>query len=142
MLIAGLAVAISVGILALIPTAIVSARLWRAIKSRYPEVWRDMDGPRLRPMRIGKSRRLRNFIRSRAHEELADPEIDSYARALRVLNHLLTATIWVGVVLVAMLAASADCHAEAAIAFPCCLEKTTYASTISLLESAILKADN
>ena len=112
-LITGLAVVMSVGILALIPTAIVSARLWRAIKSRHPEAWRDIDGPQSAPMSIGKSLRLRRFIRSRAHEDLADPEVDSDARILRVLDRLLTAAVWVGVVLVLIPAASAGYDAGA-----------------------------
>lgn len=111
LLVIGLVIVMGVGILALIPAAIVSARLWRAIKSRHPEVWRDMGGPQFAPMSIGKSRRLRGFIRSRAHEELTDPEVDSCARILRVLDYLLIATIWVGVVLVLMLAVSGNCHA-------------------------------
>ena len=142
MLVTGLAVVMSVGIFALIPTAIVSARLWRAIKSRHPEVWRNMGGPQLAPMSIGKSRRLRSFIRSRAHEDLADPEVDSYARILRVLNRLLTAAVWVGVVLVLMLAFSADRHARAAIAFPCCVSRTIHASTISLPAGTMMDTDN
>ena len=72
-----------------------------------------MGGPQLAPMSIGKSRRLRSFIRSRAHEDLADPEVDAYVRILRVLDRLLTAAVWIGVVFVLVLAAFADRHAEA-----------------------------
>jgi len=112
MLVAGLAVVMSVGIIALIPTAIVSVRLWRALQSRHPEVWR------------------------------ADPEVDSCARILRVLDRLLTAAVWVGAVLVLLLAASAGRHAGAAIAFPCCLSTTAHASTMSLAEGTMLNTDN
>ena len=108
LLMMGLAVAMSVGILAVIPTAIVSARIWRAIKSRHPEAWRDLDGARFAPMSIRKSQRLNNFIQSREYERLSDPEVDSYARILRLLNRVLTAAVWIGVILILILAVSAD----------------------------------
>ena len=98
---------LAAGIVTLIPTGIVSARLWQLIKRRHPRVWSDIGEPRIEPMGIAKSRRLRGFIRSRAYERLADVEVDSYARSLRVLNCILTIMFWIGIGLVLLVAITA-----------------------------------
>jgi hypothetical protein len=94
-----LAFALAVGILMLIPAGIVSARLLRLIEARHPEAWQALGAPKFGPMSIEKSRRLRKFIRSRAYEDLLDPEINSYARLARTLNLVLTIVFWIGLVL-------------------------------------------
>ncbi len=124
---------LGVGALTLIPTGIVSARLWRALRSRHPEAWAELGRPQLEPMSIGKSRRLRSFIRSKAYEELADPEISSYARYLRVLNVVLTIAVWIGAILVVALAASAEIHAGTAMLLPCYFSITIRTGTTEVL---------
>ena len=83
----------------LIPAGIISARLLRLIEARHPSAWQALGAPKFGPMSIEKSRRLRQFIRSRAYEDLRDPEIKSYARLAGWLNFALTIVFWIGVVL-------------------------------------------
>jgi hypothetical protein len=94
-----LALALGLGVLMLIPAGIISARLLRLIEARHPNAWQALGAPKFGPMSIEKSRRLRQFIRSRAYEDLRDPEINSYGRLAGRLNCVLTIVFWIGVVL-------------------------------------------
>lgn len=85
----------------LIPAGIISARLLRMIEARHPNAWQALGAPKFGPMSIEKSRRLGQFIRSRAYEDLRDPEINSYARLARTLNLALTIVFWIGLVFMA-----------------------------------------
>ena len=106
-LLLGLACVIATGVLMLIPTVIVSSRLWRAVAGRHPEVWKDLGEPRLQSMGILKSRSLRDYLRYKKYQELSDPQIDRYASRLRLLNRLVALLFWIGVVLLLLSAASA-----------------------------------
>ena len=108
LLLKGLAFVLATSVLMLIPTGIVSSRFWRAVAHRHPEVWQDLGKPRFQPMGIGKSRGLRNYIRNKNYLELSDPLIDRYASWLVLLDRLVALLFFVGVVLVLLLAASAE----------------------------------
>jgi len=90
-----LALILGLGILMMIPAGIISARLVRLIEARHPSAWQALGAPKFGPMSIKKSRRLRQFIRSREYEDLRDPEINSCARLAGRLNFALTIVFWV-----------------------------------------------
>jgi len=77
--------------LLLVPTAVLSVRMWRMLRDRYPETWENLGEPKMSRLSIEMSSRLATFVKRGEYESLGDPDVRWCARGLRIAERIYSA---------------------------------------------------
>lgn len=75
-------------LLLLVPTAVLSVRMWRMLRDRHPETWENLGKPKISRLSIEMSSRLSTFVKKGEYESLADPHVRWCARSLRIVERI------------------------------------------------------